>query len=1087
MQAFGSYGGRTVIDFTRPNQNLFLVTGDTGSGKTTIFEAIVFALYGRGSDKAGKSGRTGMDFQSQYVGKDVTPFVELRFSEREGEQERYYVVTRIPQHERRLLRKSKSNPEGIRVESESVTMLQLPASDSEEGIPVARTMGEINRKIIEIVGLSREQFTQVVMIEQGKFMEMLRSSTEERKKIFSRLFNTGIYRKITDEAAERLKGVREKNLGLLEVCRSAVQQCVIPENEDDLAARMREERDEIRKTERFSLKRFNGFTEDLASLDAKLQAAKETADGRREAAIRKRDDARDALTRAESLASAYRQLAEAEQTLARCGEQEDEIRRKQKLISLIEQSFELLAMKRTADESKKSAEETAGKIRDLEEKLPELEEQHAAAEKRAADAGNLRDAALSEFSAVKEKADRARNVLREIRSAGKKAEAAKRKAAEAAARVEESRERITKFEERENDARKRAEERSEIPVLLEKMKVQFSQVEKLENRAADLQKAAAETERAGARSAGLQRRYFEAGKQYGEALFLYRERRSVFFDNIAGVIASDLKDGAPCPVCGSAIHPHPAIQKKERLVTEEELTRLEKESDALGETQRRLSEEAGSARAVYEEQAKVLHEEVAGLLRDAAGTAGIGRDEVFSGEISEDPETIRRRIGEAASAIRKEAKRVRKEIARLEQAGTERSAAIAEAEECRKQKERLADEDRQLREAAAQSATEAERSAAVLENLSKTAPEFHSEEEADLALHAAGERSARAESGYQSAISEEQNRKSERDRAQALLADRKKALPKLTEQFERDLLTYREGMESRGLSESGWMRITKEYPDEKAARGRLLDEIGSFREKKSSAERLKTAAKETIGTQEKPDLEALEKERRRTEDLYLTAAKEAETADRFWQTDRTVLSTLQEKLKEGAESIRLEEHLSYLYSVLAGKVSGSRMDIETFVQRYYLEQILVNANARFREMSMGQFELRMVDLDRAGEGRNRGLDLSVYSYVTGREREVRTLSGGESFLAALSLALGMADQITAGRSSIHLDMMFIDEGFGTLDDRSLDQAVRTLRKMAGGSKLIGIISHVSELRQEMEDQLIVTKNDRGSHVKWQIS
>ena len=131
MQAFGSYGGRTVIDFTRPNQNLFLVTGDTGSGKTTIFEAIVFALYGRGSDKAGKSGRTGMDFQSQYVGKDVTPFVELRFSEREGEQERYYVVTRIPQHERRLLRKSKSNPEGIRVESESVTMLQLPASDSD--------------------------------------------------------------------------------------------------------------------------------------------------------------------------------------------------------------------------------------------------------------------------------------------------------------------------------------------------------------------------------------------------------------------------------------------------------------------------------------------------------------------------------------------------------------------------------------------------------------------------------------------------------------------------------------------------------------------------------------------------------------------------------------------------------------------------------------------------------------------------------------------------------------------------------------------------------------------------------------------
>ena len=114
MEAFGSYGERTVIDFTMPNQNLFLVTGDTGSGKTTIFEAIVFALYGKAADKTGKNGKAGMDFQSQYVGKDVKPFVELKFSEREGETERYFVVTRVPQHERKLLRKSKTNPEGIR-------------------------------------------------------------------------------------------------------------------------------------------------------------------------------------------------------------------------------------------------------------------------------------------------------------------------------------------------------------------------------------------------------------------------------------------------------------------------------------------------------------------------------------------------------------------------------------------------------------------------------------------------------------------------------------------------------------------------------------------------------------------------------------------------------------------------------------------------------------------------------------------------------------------------------------------------------------------------------------------------------------
>lgn len=140
--------------------------------------------------------------------------------------------------------------------------------------------------------------------------------------------------------------------------------------------------------------------------------------------------------------------------------------------------------------------------------------------------------------------------------------------------------------------------------------------------------------------------------------------------------------------------------------------------------------------------------------------------------------------------------------------------------------------------------------------------------------------------------------------------------------------------------------------------------------------------------------------------------------------------------------------LDTLYRMASGNVSGARMDLETYVQRYYLEKILQSANCRFYEMSAGQFELRMYELEKAGEGKNRGLDLMVYSNVTGKEREVRTLSGGESFMAALSLALGMADQIQESSSAIRLDMMFIDEGFGSLDEHSRSQAVRVLQKMA---------------------------------------
>ena len=138
-------------------------------------------------------------------------------------------------------------------------------------------------------------------------------------------------------------------------------------------------------------------------------------------------------------------------------------------------------------------------------------------------------------------------------------------------------------------------------------------------------------------------------------------------------------------------------------------------------------------------------------------------------------------------------------------------------------------------------------------------------------------------------------------------------------------------------------------------------------------------------------------------------------------------------------------------------------------------------------MTGGQFELRTYEIEKAGVGTNKGLDLMVYSYITGKSRDVRTLSGGESFQAALSLALGMADQIQARSGAVHLDMMFVDEGFGTLDNNARNEAVKILKNMAGGSKLIGIISHVNELKQEIEEQLIVTKDENGSKARWQLS
>ena len=201
-----------------------------------------------------------------------------------------------------------------------------------------------------------------------------------------------------------------------------------------------------------------------------------------------------------------------------------------------------------------------------------------------------------------------------------------------------------------------------------------------------------------------------------------------------------------------------------------------------------------------------------------------------------------------------------------------------------------------------------------------------------------------------------------------------------------------------------------------------------------------------------------------------------------YRSDREVYEEMAPRFESRRQLVEEHGRLDGLYRMASGNVSGSRMDLETYVQRYYLERILHAANRRFLAMSAGQFELRMVNLEKAGEGKNRGLDLMVYSNVTGREREVRTLSGGESFMASLSLALGLSDEIRRS-SGAELDAKFVDEGFGTLDAESLRQAVDALAGLGGDGRVVGVISHVDELRDWIPKQVLVSKGRDGSSIE----
>ena len=361
---------------------------------------------------------------------------------------------------------------------------------------------------------------------------------------------------------------------------------------------------------------------------------------------------------------------------------------------------------------------------------------------------------------------------------------------------------------------------------------------------------------------------------------------------------------------------------------------------------------------------------------------------------------------------------------------------------------------------------------------------YSSKEEALQALAQMKEKKTNAEKTWKKTREELDQIKANVEKMEALLTKCEEELPVLEKDTALGKQIFEKKLQEKGLTLQQMKELLL-YDNQQLEQ--FQNQVEAYKERKLDAANRQKQAVEFINGRERPDMERLSEEVKTTleelEELqdHLTRIKEIHKAD------RDCLDALSPKMEERARIMEEHRRLEEMYNMLAGKVSGARMDIETYVQRYYLQQILYAANQRFEEMSAGQFQLRLCELERAGEGKNRGLDLMVYSAVTGKVREVRTLSGGESFMAALSLALGMADQIQASSASVDLDMMFIDEGFGSLDEHSRDQAVRVLKDMASGSRLIGIISHVTELKQEMEDQLIVTKDENGSHIRWQIS
>ncbi len=1058
MQAFGSYVKPGTIDFEKPEQNLFLITGDTGAGKTTIFDAIVFALYGEASSGANK--KSGNELQSQYAKPELDPFVELTFSDGDGASRQVYTVRRTPRHIRPLKRGT-----GTKEEKETVSLI-LP--DQTE---FSQNKKETDEKLVEILGLTKGQFMQVAMIAQGEFMELLRAKSDEKKVIFRKLFNTEPYQKIVEELGQRRKEKQQEIAEIRTRCQTEVGHIEIPECYER-AEVLWELKEKVIHSERFLVTDMEQLLEELEQLCGYLQEKQQEIKAQVQEAEKKRNQEQEKYTRAEQLLRAYTRMEQAKRTLEICKERTEEMKEKERLVEQIRNAYEIQGSFKRLQDSVQLAANTEKELKNCEQQIPELLQKSAETAKQEKETGARLQEQNAAYSRVAERVSQALETFQKITDITVQIQEkeVEQKSAEQEAKQAEEKQKQLEAQMQQWEAQENA--KKDASTKLAYWENQKNEVEKLAEEVKEAKKLHAAFICQKEKVEADQKVFSDASRRYQEAYGRYEAMRQIFFNMQAGLIAREqLKPGQPCPVCGSIEHPSPCeLAEEHSEITREKLDEMSLSMEELRAKQETYASKAHAAGALAEEKeqiAKNAVEKLFGHMQDS---------------LQEIPETMELALAEAVvdssqKELESEGKELQSDVKLLEKVRKQLQKAEAEKVQLEKTLQKAKEHQQNVQ-------TELESSRAVWKNLTDSLT-FASKEAAERELEAANTARTQADEAYAKAARQAEQAKQTLDQAQALKKRYQEELPQQKEAQEQRQEEYAALLTERDLTEDRWQELTQAYTAKSIET--FQQEINGYKEELAQAQGIYISAKEQIGEQSKPDLEAIRQQREEAENQLQNLRNEQEQWNMYTITDCKAFDNLKPQMEERSQILVQHQRINELYNRLAGNVSGSRMDLETFVQRQYLEKILYAANRRFMEMSAGQFELRMYDLEKAGEGRNHGLDLMVYSAVTGKVREVRTLSGGESFMAALSLALGMADQIQESSAAIHLDVMFIDEGFGSLDEHSRNQAVRVLQEMAGGSKLIGIISHVTELKQEIDDQLIVSKDENGSHVRWQIS
>ncbi len=1044
MSALGPYADRTELDFSLlGGQGLFLITGDTGAGKTTLFDAIAFALFGEASG----SVRTVDTLRSDFAQPGVKTFVELTFQHRG----KTYVINRNPRYER-----PKKSGEGFTTENADATLL-LPDGTVVSGYR------DVTSGVQELLGIHFRQFKQIAMIAQGEFLQLLLADSKERGEIFRRVFNTEFYQMVQRLLKDREREARKHTESLEHSVRQYMAGIALPGDglspdkpfeTDPEKVEPKEVLDGLRVLVKKDRSARQGLKQKLEGLDKEL--ADQIALITRAQFINKAFDdlesaglAQKALqVRAQVYNEQKKLIGDGEKALYKVRPLEFALEKEEEELKGLEKS---LAALKYEIEAAIPAVETAEKAF-----ICELEKEGEREALASSIDGLTR--LLPRYDEAKHLEDKVENLNTVVESLTDRI----------AALADEKDALFDHMERLRQDWEALSQTAEELLVLDKEAQRLEACKNNLDELAACLKRAEVLREESGKGMADYALREAE----YQEAYGFYGKKEAAYFREQAGILAAQLEDGKPCPVCGAIEHPQkarPSVEAPDKGELDDLKQKLDNTRQSLQTASTRSASSLTEARlaweqviekalALFQEQAKPYEKEelngqvLTSLIDKALGEWQTAREtnNVKILELNE-KELVKSRCREQLLALEEALK------ANLE-------TAVSKKDEKSGISSELAAKEGELKAL-------------------KVPLEYSDRSEAQKALADFTRKLNTMKGDFKTAQEAYHSLKSKLDTDKALLSDLEKRLEKGALSQAKAEAEFKET-----LLESGFINI-------EAYSSALLDEgelkelnalVRAYEDEVRTVEQTLSRLLSETENKVRQDAEGLIAIRQGLEQKKSSAEEELQIISARLGANEPIEKALAGALADAEKQQRLYLVLSHLSKTANGELAGKqKLAFEQYVQVAYFNRILNEANSRLKRMTNGRYELQRREeaLDIRSQT---GLEIDVLDYYTGRTRTVKSLSGGESFKASLALALGLSDVIQRHAGGVEIDTLFIDEGFGSLDTESLDQAVQTLLGLAAGDRLVGIISHVSELKEQIERQIIIKKSSGGSRISMKL-